>query len=156
MRNILFLLLIISTTSCDPGRVYEENKEFESGIWNVDSVPSFKFAIPEEGEYDLYFNIRNTLEYPYQNLYVTYYLEDTIGNLLKTDLVNFNLFDPKTGKPLGEGGIGDIYGHQLMLLDNYRLENQPYTMRFQHYMRTDSLQDILAVGLRVEENNVVD
>ncbi|MGK7391547.1 MAG: gliding motility lipoprotein GldH [Candidatus Cyclobacteriaceae bacterium M2_1C_046] len=156
MRNILFLFIVIIFSCCDPERVYEENEEFAGGIWHVDSIPVFDFSIQEEGTYDVYLNIRNTLEYPFQNLYVTYYLEDTLGQVLKTDLVNFKLFDPKTGKPYGEGGIGDIYGHQFLLLDAHQFENQKYQMRVQHYMRTDSLRDILAVGIRVEENDEVE
>lgn len=156
MRNILLLSIAVVFTCCDPGRVYEKNEEFVGGIWHVDSIPTFNFFIPEEGNYDVYFNVRNTLEYPFQNLYITYYLKDTTGEILKSDLVNFKLFDSKTGKPFGEGGVGDIYGHQFILLKDYPFEDQDYSISVQHYMRTDSLQDILAVGLRVEEKNAVD
>lgn len=156
MRNVLLIILAVIFINCDPNRIYEMNEEFKNGVWHADSVPIFSFNIPEEGKYDVFMNIRNTSSYPYQNIYVTYFLEDTLGQLLKKELVNFDLFHPKTGKPFGEGGIGDIYGHQLILLNDYQFNKEAYRFRIQHYMRTDSLKDILAVGLRINKNNVVE
>ena len=67
-------------------------------------------------------------------------------------MTEFNLFEQKTGRPLGSG-IGDIYDHQLWLLSSYGFDEPgEYTIRLQQYMRLDSLEHILSIGLRVQSS----
>ena len=150
-----FLLLgsIFSFTSCDENRVFDENYDFEQKVWLNDTVPSFEFEISDTDQtYNLLWNVRNTIDFPYRNLYVTYYLEDTLGRRLSTDLHNMMLFDSKSGKPYGSG-MGDIFSHQIMALPGYRFDTAGvYRIRLEQYMRTDSLKNILSIGVRVEEN----
>jgi len=54
----------------------------------------------------------DTASYPYQNLWITYYLEDEKGNKLDSQRVNYDLFDKKTGKPQTSGIFSK---HQLLL-----------------------------------------
>jgi gliding motility-associated lipoprotein GldH len=76
---------------------------------------------------------------------------DTLGNIYKTDLVNVRLFNSKTGEPHGDG-LGDIFDHQYKVIDDYRFNNPGvYQMNISHYMRPDSLPEIMAVGLRIEK-----
>lgn len=156
MRSVFFLMgCLLAVTACDTNRVFERNKEFEDRIWNIDSIPSFQFEIEERQEkYDITLNIRNTLTYPFQNIYITYFLEDTTGRVLKKDLVNYQLFDGKTGEPLGEGGLGDVYDHRFLLLDNYSFPGAgTYSVRLEQFMRRDSLPEIISVGIRVNQTN---
>ncbi len=137
--------------ACDADRVYEQNYDFANARWMVDTLPSFRFEITDPDEaYNIFWNVRNTIDYPYQNLYLTYYLEDTLGRTISTDLHNMLLFDPKTGKPYGSG-MGDIFSHQITALPQHKFDSAGmYQVRLQQYMRTDTLQDILSVGVRVE------
>jgi gliding motility-associated lipoprotein GldH len=154
-RITIVLFLLISffwLSACDENRVYEENQDFGQKVWLVDSVPAFEFEITDPQQpYNIYWNIRNTLNYPFHNLYLTYYLEDTLGRRIATDLHNMLLFDPKTGEPYGSG-LGDIFSHQIMALPTYKFDSAGiYRIRLQQYMRTDTLKDILSVGVRVEK-----
>ena len=64
------------------------------------------------------------------------------------------LFDPKTGKPFGRSGLGDIYDHRLQFIKNFKFPySGKFRMKFKQEMRKDSLDGILAVGLRVEKVN---
>ena len=150
-----FLSAFLYLTSCDQNRLYEENYNFEQKVWLADTVPAFQFEISDpELTYNIFWNVRNTLDYPYHNLYLTYYLEDTLGRRVSTDLHNMLLFDPKTGEPYGSG-MGDIFTHQIMALPDYQFDTAGvYRIRLEQYMRTDSLKDILTVGVRLEENTV--
>lgn len=149
-------LFLLSCTlwfcACDSQRVYEQNYDFAQKEWILDTLPTFRFEISEPDEqYNIYWNVRNTLNYPYRNLYLTYYLEDTLGRTISTDLHNMLLFDSKTGKPYGSG-MGDIFSHQIMALPNYQFDSAGiYQIRLEQYMRTESLKDILSVGVRVEK-----
>lgn len=143
---------ILSFTACDNNRVYEENYNFADKIWLIDSVPTFRFEITEpDDSYNIYWNVRNTISYPFRNLYLTYYLEDTLGRTISTDLHNMLLFDPKTGKPYGSGS-GDIFSHQIMALPEFEFDSAGvYQIRLEQYMRTDTLKDLLSVGVRIEK-----
>jgi gliding motility-associated lipoprotein GldH len=79
---------------------------------------------------------------------------DTLGNVFEKKLVSEFLFDKKTGKPFGNSVLGDIYDHRIPILKKYVFKNPGrYVMRYEHFMRTDSLAGILGVGLRIEKSN---
>ena len=144
--------MMLLSTSCDENRVYEKNVDFPNQRWAVDSIPSFEFEISDASKpYNIYWNVRNTVAYPYRNLYLTYYIEDTAGRRLTTDLHNMVLFEPQTGKPYGSG-LGDIFSHQFMALPNFKFDRAGvYRIRLEQYMRTDTLPEVVSVGTRVED-----
>lgn len=154
-RLFLSVLTFTFLSACDEGRVYEENVDFDNKKWVVDTVPSFEFKIEDSSKpYNIYWNVRNTVAYPYRNLYLTYYIEDTTGRRITTDLHNMLLFEPKTGKPYGSG-LGDIFSHQFMALPDFKFDQAGvYRVRLEQYMRTDTLPEIVSVGMRVEDAGV--
>lgn len=150
-----FLLMAVLTVifySCDENRIYETNHDLNEKEWNEDSVLSFSFKVTDiEKGYNFYYNIRNTRAFPFHNLYLKYSLEDSLGNVLSSDLHNINLFDPKTGKPFGDG-LGDIFDHQIMSIENFNFDKpSTYYFKVQQYMRMKQLPEIMSVGLRVEK-----
>lgn len=155
IRVGLFIAIILLVSSCDDSRLFESNRDLDSKIWMADSVIDFSFEIVDiSKEYNLYINLRNTASYPYENIYMTYYLKDTADNLLSTALVDFDLFDSKTGQPYGDG-LGDVFDHQFELLKNYKFDRPgPYIFELKQYMRMDSLPEILSAGVRVESAEV--
>lgn len=154
MRNLVTVTLMLILTACDSSRIYEKNHDFTQRWWIATEQPEFDFEITDYTQpCNLYFNVRNESVYPYANLYVTWHLLDSTGNELHQKLFTNFLFDKKTGKPLGQSGIGDIYDHRFLLLGNHVFPyNGQYTLRFEQFMRTDTLKGILAVGVRVERH----
>jgi gliding motility-associated lipoprotein GldH len=157
LKKLVFGLVFIFLTiliSCNGNRIYEENVKMKNRIWDVHQPAVFRFSIEDiHDPYDFYFNLRNSILYPYQNIYLNYSLSDTLGNIFKTDLVNIKLFNPKTGEPLGDG-LGDIFDHRYRVIDHYRFNNPGvYQMKINHYMRPDSLREIMSVGLRIEKTD---
>jgi gliding motility-associated lipoprotein GldH len=151
MRFVV-LFMIVLLAACDNSRVFEKNSDFEERFWLVQDKPTFDFEIQDTTQaYTLYCNIRNSVSYPYSRIFVSYSLKDSFGNEMSKQLVSTFLFDQKTGEPLGTSGLGDIYDQQLPLLANYTFPKPgKYTLQFEQFMRTDTLQGVLAVGLRVE------
>lgn len=149
---IILLFLVSGLVACDSDRIFEENIELNNKIWIADSSVSFQFQIKNpDKKYNLYYNLRNTVSYPFQNIYVNYTLEDTLGNQIATELVNKDLFHPKTGKPYGDG-LGDIFDHQFPLLKNYQFDQAGvYRIKLEQFMRRDSLPEILSVGIKIED-----
>ena len=78
-----------------------------------------------------------------------------LGKALVSTLQNMDLFDPVSGKPLGEG-LGDIFDHRILALSNQQFPGKGlYRFKVQQFMRQDSLPLILSVGLRVEKSDSV-
>jgi len=150
-----FIVITLLLLSCDEQRVYEMNTDFESRYWYVGDKPEFEFVITDSlGSYNLFCNVRNSLEYPYARIFVTYILRDSAGVLLEKNMVPQLLFDEKTGEPRGDSGLGDLYDHRITLKTNYRFAySGKYKVAFEQFMRTDTLPGILAVGLRVERSD---
>ena len=151
MRIISLLAILLLLNCCDNSRLYEKNYDFPERYWLINDKPSFEFTVSNGQPYNLYCNLRNSLTYPYSRIFVTYTLKNSTGSELKKEMINSFLFDEKTGKPLGSSGLGDIYDQQLLLLKDYTFsESGTYTLHFEQFMRTDTLQGVLAIGLRVE------
>lgn len=157
MRIVSILCLVtLLISSCDKSRVFEKNKDLKDESWLVVNKPVFEFQIDNTSQpYNLYCNVRNEVSYPKANIYFSYSLTDSSGNVLETKLISHLLFDKKTGKPFGTTGLGDIYDHQIPLLKNYSFKYpSKYKMIFEQFMRIDTLPGILAVGLRVEKSKI--
>src|SRR5258706_10376528 len=113
-------ILICVLAACDNTRVYEDYKEFNSKRWLISDTAVFDFQISDTTKkYNLKFNIRNSLEYPYARLFVNYKLTDPTRKTLSSKMLSGYLFDQKTGKPFGSSGLGDIYDNQFSLLENH-------------------------------------
>jgi gliding motility-associated lipoprotein GldH len=154
MRSFLCCIVFIALcVSCDEERVFEKNIDFNSRNWLVGDKPEFEFEISDTLlSYNLYCNVRNSVAYPFSRIFVTYYLMDSTGASLEKRLVTQMLFDDTTGEPHGNSGLGDLYDHRIPLKKNYRFERSgKYKVRFEQYMRKDTLSGIIAVGLRVEK-----
>jgi gliding motility-associated lipoprotein GldH len=151
---ILFFVAAALLAACDESRVYEKNIDFEHRAWMMGHKPEFEFDIADTAvSYNLYCNVRNSLSYPFSRLFLTYYLQDSIGKVFQQKLVTRMMFDPKTGKPEGSSGLGDIYDHQLMLIKGHKFPYRgKHKIKFEQFMRQDTLAGILAIGVRVEKN----
>ncbi|MCW5911937.1 MAG: gliding motility lipoprotein GldH [Cyclobacteriaceae bacterium] len=149
--SVLFLATAILLCGCDSSRVYEDYTEFKERAWKIQEPVTFEFEITNtQQQYNLYYEVRNSLDYPWQRIFVQYQLADSAGSTLAKKLVSNYLFE-KSGKPLGRSGLGDVYDHQFMILQNYNFA-QPgkYKFTLQQENRQDTLAGVLAVGLRVE------
>lgn len=156
MRIYLIAIGTLLLAACGgKGRIYERNVDFADAFWHKDSVVAFDFRISDPSiPYHLIANVRNGSNYPYQNLYFEFSLEDSTGHILVNNLKNVILFDPKSGEPFGEG-LGDLFDHQVNLLDQYEFPTQgKYRLTMEQFMRMDSLPLILSIGLRVEQQPV--
>ncbi|GAB4403190.1 MAG: gliding motility lipoprotein GldH [Microscillaceae bacterium] len=152
--NPLALAFCLALWACNPQHFYEKNYELPQKKWAVDSVLVFHLDIKEvQQAYNFYYNLRCSADYPFQNLYVTFFLENEQGKVVAEELQNITLFEAKTGRPLGEG-FGNLYSYQLPIpkLSGFRFPKPgKYTYRLVQYMRRDPLPEVVSVGLKVEK-----
>lgn len=159
-RSLQFLIVVISSfafCSCSSDSVFEENVDLEDKTWLGSDSIQFSFRIEDQAKkYDVFYNIRNTITYPYQNLYMSYYLKNNEGDTLSEDLVNVILFDPKTGKPHGTG-LGDIFSHQFKIIPHYQFpDTGVYSLQLKQSMRRDSLPNVMSVGITITEASPIE
>ncbi len=148
--SLFFLSLIL--TGCGNDRIFEGKKDFENRYWPKQEQVHFGFEVSDKDlEYNLYYTLRYTNTYPYQNIYLQYYLEDSAGRVLSKELNNILLFNSITGIPTGDG-LGDIITLQKQFLDHYKFpEEGLYNLNIEQFMRLDTLPEILTVGLQLEK-----
>jgi gliding motility-associated lipoprotein GldH len=152
MRVVLIFLVACLVGSCDSERLYEKNHDFGDRVWLSNDQPTFDFVVGDTlTAYNLYCNVRNSVEYPYSRIFITYSLQDSSGTSVAKNMISAFLFEEKTGKPLGRSGLGDVYDHQVSILKNHQFKTPgTYNLKFDQFMRTDTLAGILAVGFRLE------
>ncbi len=152
-----FIIVSLGTScliSCDSNRLYEDNVEFADRSWKVIEEPRFEFSVSDTTtRYNLYYNIRNSLDYPYARIFITWHLYDSTGKELSKKLIYNDLFDQKTGRPFGESGLGDLYDHRFSILNQLRFPSTgKYSIKLDQLMRQDTLKGVIAVGVRVEKD----
>ncbi|AXE18647.1 gliding motility lipoprotein GldH [Runella rosea] len=148
----LFLSLLVMAGSCDSNSVYKDHEDIEDGQWYVKNEPAFTFEITDTTQtYNVYYLVRNSIAYPYYNLYVKRFLLNDKNKIINEALNELILMDEKSGKPLGDG-LGDLFDHKVLALKSYRFPRKgKYTFKIRQYMRQDPLPEILSMGVSVEK-----
>ena len=147
------LLILLSFWGCNENKIYNEYIEIDQAIWNQDTILNFKFTVLDDSSnYDLSYNVRYAKIYPFYNIYISYYLEDSIGNSISNELQEITLFDKKTGEPLGDG-LGDLFD---LNIPNIKKMSFPYSgaysFKVKQFMRIKNLGGIMSFGLEIEKS----
>jgi gliding motility-associated lipoprotein GldH len=147
----LIIALTIFFAGCNEKTAYEGKIDFPERCWVFRQPATFEFEIVDvDSTYEVLVDVRYAGTYQFQNIYLQYYLEDDEGMLYSKDLKNIQLFNAKTGIPLG-GGLGDLYSIEKPILENHRfVKPGKYRFRIDQFMRQDTLQGILSVGIKVQ------
>lgn len=153
MRNSLLytcslFIMTILLSSCDQGRVFEENRTIENDAWNFENKPSFDVYLTDTVKaYDIYVNVRITTDYKYNNIFLWVYSTNP-AQQKDQRRVEIRLAN-ESGKWNG-AGLGDIYDYQFPVYKNIRIK-QPGFYRFEveQNMRDDILQHVKSTGIRV-------
>lgn len=151
-RSSIFAALFIisfSFSACNFDSTFEEDIDFNEGTWHMDTLAVFEFE-SEKVEKNIEIKLRSNLDYPFYNLYLKLELIDSLGRRLQDTLLGFDLYDQKTGKPIGKGN--SIYQLNAVALPNYEFPYEgKYEIRLAQYMRRATLPGILSAGIRIED-----
>lgn len=149
-KTLFILLMLLVFSACDPNQVYENNVEISDYSWHKDSVIKFEVDIQDTiNPHNIYLNVRNTSRYKMQNLFLFVNTTAPSGFAL-SDTFECYLADER-GKWTGSGW-GDIYDNQFIYKKNIRFPvSGIYTFEYIQAMRTDKLEYISDIGLRIEK-----
>lgn len=151
-RSIPLALVLMSVLfSCDPGTVYSRFSSTGDGMWDWQDPRTFLVEIPDTTSmHNIYLQVRHTVEYPFQNLYMFVRVEGPAGQQL-TDTVNMVIAAPDgTWKGKGVGRLKEL--RLLYRKGTIFADPGTYTFTVEQGMRTQTLP-ITDVGLRIERIN---
>jgi len=156
--SILAFFFVWAFAGCKPeGVVHEDFKTLPEATWYADSLVRFEFSQPKAAQNDVFLRIRYGLNYKFCNLYVMTELRGPTGEVLKGGLKNIDLLDCSTGMPQGtsEGeGFGGLYEYKVPLYEAYNFKEEgTYSLEIKQHMRQDTLQNVQAVGLFIQERS---
>ncbi|MDW3208260.1 MAG: gliding motility lipoprotein GldH [Reichenbachiella sp.] len=156
LKSIYQFLIVFSVSlsmvACGDKTVINEQSDIQEGLWHLDSLVSFQFEIEDTTSiYQVQYNVRYAVDYPYYNLFLKYYLEDSAGEMLSSELQELVLFDKKTGEPLGEG-LGDLFDRAVPVFEDQKFPYAGvYNFKVKQFMRMENLPGILSFGLKVQK-----
>jgi gliding motility-associated lipoprotein GldH len=148
-QAIVTMSLIIVMNSCNNDIVFRENRHINKSGWNPADSIEFTFRIDDTiSPVSLYFNIRNTTGYPYQNLYffiTTKYPDGTFSRDTAECILAAN-----DGRWMGKGK-GKTRDSKFLFRKAVRfIKTGEYTLIVNQAMREDVLKGIADVGLLIE------
>lgn len=150
LRLFVILFILSAFYSCDKNQVYERNIEISDLSWHKDSLIRFQAEINDTiNPHNIYVNVRNSSRYKMQNLHLIITTTSPNGSRLE-DRFECYLADER-GKWTGSGW-GDIYDNQFIYKSNIRFPvSGIYTFEYVQAMRTDILEQISDIGIRIEK-----
>jgi gliding motility-associated lipoprotein GldH len=154
-NSILFVLLLFLVISCDKKRVFDEYKSV-GNAWHKDSVITFELPkLDADKFYNLYVNVRDNDDYPFNNLFLIVSLEQP-NRKVKVDTLEYQMTNPD-GTLLGDG-FTDIKENKLFYKDKERFTQKGiYKIRIKQAVRQTgkieglaTLPGVSDVGFRIE------
>lgn len=157
MKTVVGILLaVILLGSCSDNAIFNSSTSFSNGWQLQDTVKVQLPALDTVTPYDLFLTVRNSNEYPFNNLFLIVAMEFPQGKVI-TDTLEYRMANPD-GSWMGTG-VGSIKESKLWYKEGVRfLEQGNYNLSIVHALRNngqlggvEDLQGILEVGLRIEE-----
>ncbi len=150
ISKISILLVVILFSACNNNVVYDENKEVNQQVWKTTDKLYYEVDITDTiKSYKLAINIRNTIEYPYSNIY--FYMNTILpnGKVTKCDTIECYLAYPDgTWKGKGNSKIRD---NRFWIAKNIKFEQKgKYTFELRQATIDSTLKGICDVGLHLE------
>lgn len=150
IKYLSLVSLLTLFTACSNNDVYFQYKAIPSAGWNKDSLCTFDIDVNDTNAiFNLYVNVRNRGEYPYQNLWL-FLQKMSPDSVIVKDSIELYLADQR-GKWLGSG-LGSVLEMPVLYKQNIQFD-QKGTYRFQirQGMRDSVLIGINDIGMRLEK-----
>lgn len=155
-RAVVLLFGLLLLASCNSDIVVSESRSLP-GYWDKDEV--IEFSVPQLDslkKYNVFVNVRNTNDYPFNNLFLIISMEFPYGKTI-VDTLEYKMAYPN-GEWMGEG-IGDVKDNKLWYKENVSFfEDGDYNITITHAVRNNGevegvrrLEGITDVGYSIEE-----
>jgi gliding motility-associated lipoprotein GldH len=141
--------------SCDKKRAFDEYKSVGKS-WNKDSIVSFDLPkLDPKKSYNLYLNIRDNNDYPFNNLFLIVSMEHP-DKTTTIDTLEYQMATPD-GTLLGNG-FTDVKESKLVYKERMKFKSGDYKIHIKQAVRqtgkvtgVEKLDGITEVGFRIEK-----
>lgn len=154
MKKYKYLVGVVSLfvffSSCDENRVYEKNIDFTSYEWKYEDAKVFEIDIADAAPKTIFVNFRHTYFFETRNVLLNLEVKFPNDSILKMP-VDILLSEPN-GMWHSECS-GDIcdFKFPIEAFTNYSFaDTGKYIFTLTQDMRVNPLKNVMAVGLRVE------
>ncbi len=155
-RNLnLYLILVLAFVfaSCGESYFYEKTYELPDNQWTYKDTLNFEVDITDTLKtYNLILEMEHNLDYPYQNNYIYIHTHlpqgEHLGKQLSIDLA------AKNGKWYGKCNSKTCLFSTIIQPNAYFNQIGKHRFSIEQYMRMDSLPDIHAVSLKIQETGM--
>lgn len=154
-NKILIVLMLFLVISCDKKRVFDQYKSV-GDAWHKDSIITFDLPkLDAKKAFNLYVNIRDNDDYPYNNIFLIVSLEQP-NRKVKVDTLEYLMANPD-GTLLGDG-FSDIKENKLFYKDKVTFDQKGlYKIHIKQAVRqtgkiegVNALEGISDIGFRIE------
>lgn len=154
-NSLLIILVALLILSCDKKRVFDDYKSV-GNAWHKDSIITFKLPkLESEKNYNLFINVRDNNDYPFDNLFLIVSLEQPNKKVI-VDTLEYKMANPD-GTLMGDG-FTDIKESKLFYKEKMAFKSKgDYKIHIQQAVRqtgkvsgVDDLKGITEIGFRVE------
>ncbi|MDC7995051.1 gliding motility lipoprotein GldH [Altibacter sp. HG106] len=160
MRKVLLIGVFAGLlTSCDSNVVQSDTQSIASAVWEQQDTISFAIQPKDSLQpYDMFLQVRNTNDYPFNNLFLIVSMEFPHGKVV-TDTLEYKMANPD-GSWLGTG-FGSVKENKLWYKEGITFfEDGDYTLRITHAVRNNgevdgvtALSGISDVGYSIEADS---
>jgi len=149
INHIALFIFLLTFSSCDSSRIFEENMEVSPEGWDASAPFTFSFDVTDTlTPCNFYLNVRHTGAYKYSNLYV--FIKTIFPNNEMARDTFECVLQQSDGKWLGSG-TGGGRDHQIPFKMGLRFPLKgSYIFEIEQAMREPKLKDLKSIGIRVE------
>lgn len=149
-HSVFLLFAFLLFVSCNKNVVYDQNQQVNQESWKTNDKLYYEVDIKDTTKvYKLAINIRNTIDYPYSNIY--FYLNTILpnGKVTKKDTIECYLSYPDgTWKGKGNANLKD---NRFWIAKNIKFEQSgKYIFELRQATTDTTLRGISDVGLHIE------
>lgn len=150
----LILILAATLSACSDHALVDQYHELPDEGWQYEHIITDTFEVTNPDYYHQVFaNLRITGDYTYANIYLKLNITSP-DSTTKSEIITVDLAD-KSGKWLGTG-LGNVITYQTPILHRkYLTQKGKYTVKIEQNMRLQTLQNVRAVGIRVEQQEEI-
>lgn len=153
-NSLLLILIAILVISCDKKRIFDEYKSVGNS-WHKDSIVAFDLPqLDKTKKYNLFVNIRDNNDYPFNNLFLIVAMEQP-NKKVQVDTLEYQMAEAD-GSLLGDG-FTDVKESKLFyqekvfnLKGNYKIKIQQANRETGKITGVTKLKGITEVGFRIE------
>jgi len=148
-KSLTIFVLLCLLVACSNKTFYQKMYHLPNETWHIDNTLAYEFDILDaEQYYNFFIDVRNTTDYPYQNLYL-FFTTQFPDSTAFTDTLNCILSDAY-GRWTGSGS-GRMKQNRFVLKSKVRFpQTGTYLFLAQQAMRDDDLKGIANFGITLQ------